>query len=51
MILHSEDVIREYTEKGYWGVKTLLDYFYENVEKNSDREALVDPQIKKSLSD
>ena len=49
MILHSEDVIREYTEKGYWGVKTLLDYFYENVEKNSDREALVDPLNKEEL--
>lgn len=49
MILHSEDVIREYTEKGYWGVKTLLDYFYENVEKNSDREALVDPPNKEEL--
>ncbi|RLI83791.1 (2,3-dihydroxybenzoyl)adenylate synthase [Archaeoglobales archaeon] len=43
MILHSEELIREYTEKGYWGNTTLLDIFYENAATHPDREAVVDP--------
>jgi len=43
MILHSEELIREYTERGYWGNTTLLDIFYENAATHPDREAVVDP--------
>ncbi len=49
MILHSEELIREYTEKGYWGNTTLLDIFYENASKYPDREAVVDPPNREEL--
>ena len=49
MILHSEELIREYTEKGYWGNTTLLDIFYENAKKHPDREAVVDPPNREEL--
>jgi len=43
MILVSQEKIKEYTEKGFWGTKTLLDLFKENVAANKERLALVDP--------
>ncbi len=49
MILHDEGLIREYTEKGFWGTKTLLDYFEQNVKSNPEREAVVDPPNRKDL--
>ncbi len=49
MILHDEDLIREYTEKGFWGKSTLLDRFSENVRDFPEREALVDPPNRKEL--
>ena len=49
MILASQEMIREWTEKGAWGKKTLIDFFKENVKKDSDKECLVDPLNKKDL--
>jgi acyl-CoA synthetase (AMP-forming)/AMP-acid ligase II len=49
MILHPEELIREYTEKGFWGNKTLLDHFSEVVKKKGDSEAIVDPPNKADL--
>lgn len=49
MILASQEQIKEYTEKGWWGKKTLIDYFKEHVRENPDREALVDPPNKEEL--
>lgn len=49
MILASEEKIREYFEKGWWGNKTLLDYFKEHVEANPERIALVDPLNREEL--
>jgi len=43
MILSSEDTIREYTEKGWWGNDTILDLFLRDVAERSDVVALVDP--------
>lgn len=49
MILASPEKIREYTEKGWWGQKTLIEYFKENVKNNPDRVALIDPPNKEEL--
>jgi acyl-CoA synthetase (AMP-forming)/AMP-acid ligase II len=49
VILASPERIKEYTEKGYWGQKTLLDVFFEHVKKNPQRVALVDPPNKEQL--
>jgi non-ribosomal peptide synthetase component E (peptide arylation enzyme) len=49
MILASQKLIKEYTEKGCWGSKTLLDYFYEHVNAMPDRTAIVDPLNKEAL--
>lgn len=49
MILASQEQIKEYTEKGWWGKKTLIDYFKEHVRENPDRVALVDPPNKEEL--
>ena len=49
MILASQEMIREWTEKGAWGKKTLIDFFKENVKKDPDKECLVDPLNKKDL--
>lgn len=50
MILATSDKIREYTEKGWWGNKTLLDYFKQHVSEYPDRVALVDPPDKEELT-
>ena len=49
MILVSEDNIRAFTEKGYWGEKTVIDLLYAEAAVSSDKEALVDPYNKKDL--
>jgi acyl-CoA synthetase (AMP-forming)/AMP-acid ligase II len=49
MILASQESIKEYTEKGCWGTKTLLDHFYEHVEKMPERVAICDPLNKEAL--
>ncbi|MBR9986614.1 MAG: acyl--CoA ligase [Desulfosarcina sp.] len=50
MILVSQEKIREYTKKGYWGEKTLLDILYTNAAENPAREALVDPYNRPALT-
>jgi acyl-CoA synthetase (AMP-forming)/AMP-acid ligase II len=49
MILASKESIREWTEKGAWGKKTLIDYFKEHVRKMPDALCLVDPPNKEAL--
>jgi non-ribosomal peptide synthetase component E (peptide arylation enzyme) len=49
MILASQESIREWTEKGVWGKKTLIDYFKGNVAKTPDALSLVDPPNKEAL--
>jgi acyl-CoA synthetase (AMP-forming)/AMP-acid ligase II len=49
MILCSSEKIREYREKGYWGDRTLLDAFREQVQAGPERVALVDPPNKEEL--
>jgi acyl-CoA synthetase (AMP-forming)/AMP-acid ligase II len=49
MILDSPRRIKEYTAKGYWGKKTLIDYFKEHVTEDPDRVCLVDPPNKEQL--
>jgi acyl-CoA synthetase len=49
MILTSNKNIREWTEKGVWGTKTLIDYFKDNVAKSPDTVCLVDPPNKEAL--
>lgn len=49
MILTSQESIREWTEKGVWGTKTLIDCFKENVAKTPDQICLVDPPNKEAL--
>jgi Acyl-CoA synthetases (AMP-forming)/AMP-acid ligases II len=46
--LISENV-REWTKKGLWGTKTLIDYFKENVAKTPDMIGLSDPLNKEAL--
>ncbi|PKN69085.1 MAG: 2,3-dihydroxybenzoate-AMP ligase [Deltaproteobacteria bacterium HGW-Deltaproteobacteria-12] len=50
MILASQESIREWTEKGVWGSKTLIDYFKENVAKTPDALCLVDPPNKEVMT-
>ena len=50
MILTSKESIREWTEKGVWGKKTLIDYFKENAAKSPDKVCLVDPPNKEALT-
>ncbi len=49
MILASSEMIKEWTEKGAWGKKTLIDYFKENVSKYPDEVCVVDPYDKEDL--
>jgi len=49
MILASPQQIKEWTEKGVWGKKTLIDYFKEHVAKSPDMLCLVDPPNKEAL--
>ncbi len=49
MILASKESIEDYTNKGCWGSKTLLDHFYEHVAKMPDKPAIVDPLNKETL--
>lgn len=49
MILAAPEIIKEYTEKGWWGKKTLLDYFKEHARANPDLTALIDPLDREEL--
>lgn len=50
MILASPEQIREYTEKGFWGDRTLLDFFDEHVQASPHQICLVDPLNRHELS-
>ncbi|MBA3027900.1 MAG: acyl--CoA ligase [Desulfobacteraceae bacterium] len=43
MITISEDQIKEYKEKGWWGDQTLMDLFLKNAKAMPDSVALTDP--------
>ncbi|MBM1143011.1 acyl--CoA ligase [Alcanivorax sp. ZXX171] len=49
MILHNPELVEEYTRKGYWGQKTLLQRFQANRDAHPDREAVVDPPNRDEL--
>lgn len=49
MILASQEMIKEWTEKGAWVEKTLLDHFKEHVQREPDKICLVDPPNKEDL--
>ncbi len=49
MIFASQESIREWTNKGVWGKKTLVDYFKEHVAKTPDAVCLADPPNKEAL--
>lgn len=49
MIFASQESILEWTGKGIWGKKTLIDYFKENVAREPDFVCLVDPPNKEAL--
>jgi non-ribosomal peptide synthetase component E (peptide arylation enzyme) len=49
MILASEQMITEWTDKGAWIEKTLVDYFKEHVAAQPDKICLVDPPNKLDL--
>ncbi|MRG86134.1 AMP-binding protein [Salinibacillus xinjiangensis] len=50
MILADKKQIEDYTAKGYWGTKTLIDWFKEHVSKHPERMAVVDPLNRKFLT-
>ena len=43
MILSDQSTIDEFTDKGWWGDRTVADLLDENVAERPDEEALVDP--------
>jgi len=49
MIFASSESVSEWTKKGLWGTKTLIDYFKENVAKTPDMIGLSDPLNKEAL--
>ena len=49
MIPVSQDQIKEFIDKGWWGNKTILDLFLKNVTKHPDVEAIVDPYNRPDL--
>ncbi len=51
MILASAERIARYTERGWWGRKTLHAGFAEVAARHPDREAVVDPANRESLTD
>ena len=50
MILASTGKIADYTQKGWWGEKNLIDYFKEHVAEEPERIALVDPLNRNELT-
>ncbi|MFB3925623.1 MAG: class I adenylate-forming enzyme family protein [Syntrophales bacterium] len=50
MILASEKMIQEWTEKGAWGKETLIDFFKKNAAKEPGKICLVDPPNKEALT-
>ncbi|HBW35618.1 class I adenylate-forming enzyme family protein [Desulfosporosinus sp. BICA1-9] len=50
MILAQDKRIEDYSCKGWWGTKTILDYFQEHVVTIPNRIALVDPPNREELT-
>jgi len=50
MILSPEKQVMEYTARGWWGDKTLIDLFLDNVEHAADAMAVVDPPNRAALT-
>jgi acyl-CoA synthetase (AMP-forming)/AMP-acid ligase II len=50
MILETPDRVAEYTQRGWWGQRTLIDLFFDNVERSPDALALVDPPNRGDLA-
>src|SRR5216683_2071558 len=51
MILGSEERIREFTTKGWWGTDTLSDLFRRNVEHAPQAIAVADPLNRSEFTD
>ena len=49
MILTTQEKINVYTEKGFWGTKTIQDYLQQFVDCSPTKEAVVDPANKVDL--
>ncbi len=49
MILTTQEKIERYTANGWWGTKTIDDYFLNLVEQTPEKIAIVDPANKASL--
>ncbi len=50
MILSPEKQVLEYTARGWWGDRTLIDLFLDNVEHSADAMAVVDPPNRAALT-
>jgi len=50
MILETPERVAEYTARGWWGQKTLVDLFLDNVERSPDAPAVVDPPNRGDLA-
>ena len=50
MILSPEEQIQEYTARGWWGERTLIDLFLDTAEKRADALAVVDPPNRADLT-
>ena len=50
MILETPERVAEYTARGWWGEKTLIDLFLDNVEHSPDAVAVVDPPNRAALA-
>ncbi|WP_461834625.1 class I adenylate-forming enzyme family protein [Desulfothermus sp.] len=49
MILAPKKRLEEYTQKGWWGTTTLIDYFENNAKKFPEKIAVIDPYNKEEL--
>ena len=49
MILTTNEKIKDYTENGWWGTKTVLHYLQQFVESSPTKKAVVDPLNKATL--
>ena len=50
MILSSDEQVQIYTERGWWGERTLSDLFLRNVERSPEALAVVDPPNRAALA-
>jgi acyl-CoA synthetase (AMP-forming)/AMP-acid ligase II len=50
MILSPEKQVRQFTAHGWWGERTLIDLFLDNVEHSADAMAVVDPPNRAALT-